>query len=82
MKSKYRIVIETEVGGKQHFYVQEKIFGFIWVYSITTGRKVFEADSLGIAEGAILRAMQKDRDKRNSKIAKKEIVYPDLNDLL
>ena len=82
MKSKHRIVIETEVGGKQHFYVQERFLGFIWIYNSSTAGGRFKVESLGLAEGAILGLMQEERDKRNSKIAKKEIVYPDLEGLI
>jgi len=28
----YRIIVETKANGVENFYVQKKIFGFLWVY--------------------------------------------------
>lgn len=75
----YRIVIHTELSGKQWFYIQKQWLGMLWFYcrhildmSMYSYKIVF--DSLEAAKEFIKLQEQKCLNQKNAKIVKKEIL--------
>lgn len=73
----YRIVIETEKSGKEHFYVQKKNFLGIWKYErktmdITMYKYKIHFKDLDEAKSYIDSEIESLEEYKNSKIVRRE----------
>jgi hypothetical protein len=74
----YRIIIETDVKGRKYYYIQKRFALFFWIYlsqitdmSMCSYRILF--DTIEEAEDCIKREAEKEYEKSQKKIVKREV---------
>lgn len=75
----YRIVVETEKGGKQNYYIQKRMLFVFWVYyrnvyDMTMYRYRVKLESIEEARGAIKELITKRKANKDRKIVKREVL--------